>query len=525
MILLVTVMLALMAVKIFIWDYSFESLVPQKSFRVNLKMSFTGNGEDLVARTFLPKNDSHQTITSELITAPGLNFSRISTPHFERGDWSQYNAEGPYTIDVRYSAQIKAVEYELPANSEIPSTYPDYLAQYLAPTEVVQVNDPLIVETLREIVGETRMLLPALQRIYEYVADLGSKPFKGTTDALTALKLGEASCNGKSRLFIALTRQLGIPSRLVGGLILTPGTKRTSHQWTELYIGGYWVPFDMLNRHFASLPDNYLSLYTGDEALFRHSRNIGFDYSFTIRKSNVTNARLAGFLDTREWNFYQVFEGLLKRGMSLEILQFLLVIPFGVLFVVVFKNVIGLKTFGTFLPALMAMAVQETGIGAGLFAFVIVLSITVLLRYPLEALGLLHTPKLAVMMVVVIFSLILVSSLSQLWEIEGFSALNSAALFPIAILTITSERIALNISEEGLRSTLATLIQTFIVIVVAYIVMSSVALQTLVIAFPELLLGVIVLNLWMGSWVGIRLVEFYRFRSIIFKGGRDGAAR
>jgi transglutaminase-like putative cysteine protease len=511
-------MLVLMGLKIFRWGYSFESLVPQNSYRIHLHMDFTGNGEDLVVRTFLPMSNDRQLISEETIVAPNLNLSRDTTPMYVRGDWSRSRADGPYAIDLRYSAHLKAVEYDISPELRLPDKTPERLQEYVRPTNTVQVNDPLIVEKVRELTGNVTSLRMAVKRLYEYADGLGSKPFKGTTDALTALKLGEASCNGKSRLFIAMTRQLGLPSRLVGGLILTSGTKRTSHQWAEVYIGGYWVPFDTLNSHFAELPENYLALYWGDEVLFSHSRNIGFDYSFTIRKTSIANTRLTGFLDSQNWNFYNAAEGLLKRGFSLQILQFLLVIPFGVLFVVLFKNVIGLKTFGTFLPALMAMAVMETGILPGLLAFLIVLTVTVLMRYPLEKLGLLHTPKLAVMMIVVIFSLILVSALSQIWEVAGLSALNSATLFPIAILTITSERIALTISEEGLGETLSTLLQTMIVIIVCYLVMSSVALQTLVLAFPELLLGVLALNLWIGSWIGIRVMEFYRFRHILFGG-------
>ena len=521
MILLILIMLILMGLKLFVWNYSFESLVPQSSYRVHLHMSFTGNGDDVVVRTFLPGDTDRQSILEELITAPELNFSREISSSYVRGDWTQFNAVGPYNIDVSYSVRPRAVEYEIAPDLALLSSYPEQFRDYIMPTDVIQVNDPSIVAAVKDLVGNSDNLLFALSAIFNYVDELGSKPFKGTTDALTALKLGEASCNGKSRLFVAMTRQLGIPSRLVGGLILTAGSKRTSHQWAEVYIGGYWVPFDTLNGHFAKLPENYVSLYRGDKVLFSHSRNIGFDYNFNISISNVTNIRLAGFLDSRSWNLYRVIKSLLDNGVSLRILQFLLVIPFGVLFVVLFKNVVGLRTFGTFLPALMAMAVQETGILQGLLAFLLVLGVTVLLRYPLDKLGLLHTPKLAVMMIVVIFSLILVSFLARIWELEGLTALNSTTLFPVAILTLTAERIALTISEEGMSAMLRTLIQTIIVITVCYLVMSSVALQSLVLAFPELLLGVIAIDLWIGSWIGIRIMEFYRFRGLIFeKGGR-----
>ncbi|HAK47448.1 MAG TPA: transglutaminase [Spirochaeta sp.] len=515
-------MLVLIGLKILVWNYTLDSIIPQQSYSVSVNMNFSGNGEDLVVRMFLPKSTDRQKIAEETIIAERMNFSRESTPLFDRGDWSSFNAVDDFSIKINYKAAIRPIRYEIDPSISLQQSLPENMEPFLADTPSIQVSSPEISNLARELAGSETSLLNILGSIHDYVYALGVKPFKGTTDALTAMKLEEASCNGKSRLFVALARSLGIPARLVGGIILDTGTKRTSHQWLEIYIGGYWVPFDALNGHFARLPDNYLTLYTGDEVLFRHSRNIAFDYRFDIRKRTVTNSRLTGFLGDRSLNLYNAIEGLLQSGFSMSILQFLLVIPFGVLFVVVFKNVIGLRTYGTFLPALMAMAVQETGLGPGMIAFVLVLLMTVLLRYPLEKLGLLHTPRLSIMMVGVIGILILVSSLSQLWGWQGFSALNSATLFPIAILTITSERIALTISEDGLKDSIVVLIQTLMVMTVCYLVMSSVALQALVLTFPELLLGVLALNLWIGSWTGIRVMEFYRFRALLFNRGNSG---
>jgi transglutaminase-like putative cysteine protease len=49
-------------------------------------------------------------------------------------------------------------------------------------------------------------------RIFKYVYnDIRPARFSGTTSAVLACKLGEASCNGKSRLMVALCRHVGIP--------------------------------------------------------------------------------------------------------------------------------------------------------------------------------------------------------------------------------------------------------------------------------------------------------------------------
>ncbi len=200
-----------------------------------------------------------------------------------------------------------------------------------------------------------------------------SVDLKGTTDAITTLRLGEASCGGKSRLFAALCRAGGIPARLVGGLILKDGTWRSSHIWAEAWIAGRWVPFCPLNGYFAEIPSHYLILYYGDQPLLTHSVDINFNYYFHGKKvlappSEAMQAAKkfpAGTLSLW-WAFEQV-------RIPLNLLKIILMIPFGALVVVLARNVIGIETFGTFMPALMAVAFRDTGLAWGLMLFLAIL--------------------------------------------------------------------------------------------------------------------------------------------------------
>jgi hypothetical protein len=196
-------------------------------------------------------------------------------------------------------------------------------------------------------------------------------------------------------------------------------------------------------------------------------------------------------------------------------------IPFGVLVVVVARNVIGVNTFGTFLPALMAVAVRETGLLAGLAGFVVIIAVTALVRIPLNKLGVLHTPKLAILMVIAILTMLGLTVLADIVRVDALASVGAVTLFPIAILTITSERIALSLEEEGWKKTGSVMLWTLVVMSVAYFMMQSVALQALILAFPELFLGVVALNLWIGNWTGLRVSELLRFRSLYRAGGGD----
>ena len=51
-------------------------------------------------------------------------------------------------------------------------------------------------------------------------------------------------------------------------------------------------------------------------------------------------------------------------------------------------------------------------------------------------------------------------------------------------------------------------------------VMNSLALQILVVGFPEVLLLVIAANIYLGRWVGVRLFEYLRFRPVLLGGTR-----
>jgi hypothetical protein len=111
---LLSVTTALVLYKVLVLGYSFANPIPRTSYAVELSMNFTGIGEDLFVRTFLPVSDETQTIADEVISAPALSFRREQTPLYVIGEWSSYNAEGPYQVLYSFSAQIRPARYECP---------------------------------------------------------------------------------------------------------------------------------------------------------------------------------------------------------------------------------------------------------------------------------------------------------------------------------------------------------------------------------------------------------------------------
>ena len=69
--------------------------------------------------------------------------------------------------------------------------------------------------------------------------------------------------------------------------------------------------------------------------------------------------------------------------------------------------------------------------------------------------------------------------------------------------------------ERGTREALRLSVNTLLVALVSYACIENTDLRPLLLAFPELLVGIIGLELVIGCWRGMRLVEYIRFARVL----------
>jgi len=181
----------------------------------------------------------------------------------------------------------------------------------------------------------------------------------------------------------------------------------------------------------------------------------------------------------------------------------------GILLLVVLRNIVGVKTFGTFMPVLIALAFRQTGLAWGLLFFCTVVALGLAARFYLERLKLLLVPRLAAVVIVVILIIAMLTVLSFKLGLErGLSI----GLFPIVIMTMTIERMTLVWEERGAREALEQGLGSLVVGTLCYLVMNMRIVEHLLFVFPELLLAVLAVTLLLGRYSGYRLTELYRFR-------------
>lgn len=514
--LLILVSTGIILYRIFALGYTLDLVTPADCYRVDLNISLTGYGSSVKVKTTLPFENERQWVNLSSLRTSGFDHEIVSDEEGNTfGVFREEKVKARRDIGYTFEVSTRSRKYFLPKIITKPSSYPESLSLYLHPTEKIQSNSIPISRGLNELVSEedTGNVYEVMSRLYKYVNDrVEYVKYKGSMDAVTTYKSGKADCDGKARLLVAFLRASGIPARIVGGLILNPGTKKSTHNWVEAWVNSFWIPMDPVNHYFGELPANYLVFYYGDKSLFTRTRHIDFDYNFEIKKlrtKETENVLGGGILST--FGMWKILSG---SHVPMENLTMILMMPVGALVLAIFRNMIGVRTLGTFLPVLLALSFRETGIIIGLILFAVIIVIGWSVRVALDKMKLQGVPRMNIMMITVITSLF---SLTVLGSNLGFHKLAGAGLFPVVVLSMSVERFFATENVDGILSALKVALATIATISLCYLAMTWSVLQNLMLLFPELLLVFVAFNILIGRWTGIRFSEYIRFREFIFR--------
>ncbi len=304
-----------------------------------------------------------------------------------------------------------------------------------------------------------------------------------------------------------------IPTRGVQGIRLEePGIKGTGgfENWLIVHTGTEWRIID-LRTAAEGLPANlFLWNISGRETLSLNGSSepaLNFTVAYNLADAMAMAERR---LEVKDANL--VRWSLLSLPLQAQdVYRVLLLVPVGAFMMLLLRNVIGVKTYGTFMPVLIALAFRETALVAGVVLFVLVVSAGLLVRFYLERLRLLLVPRLASIVTLVVLLMAGISVVANQLDLEvGLSV----ALFPMVIMAMTIERMSVAWDERGADTAIKEGVGTLIVAALAYLVMSWDRLEHLVFVYPEFLLILFAMCLILGRYSGYRLTELIRFRAL-----------
>jgi len=315
----------------------------------------------------------------------------------------------------------------------------------------------------------------------------------------------------RADIALALLTAARLPARATEGLILTEGVYNSPKRWIEVWLSRAWSNLDPETGEISEEAAALLPLAVGEMPAASVRGAEVSDIRWMLRRQVLSNWSL---------HFQRIIHSdhLLDRWSLFRLPQefqltfrILLLVPIGALIICFLRNVIGLPTFGIFMPMLMALAFRSTGLLYGTVIFVGIIGVGFLVRSVLDKFHLLLVPRLSVILTLVIACFTMLALLGNKLGLREFMAVG---LIPFVILTMTIERFFVIVEELGTREALLTTAGSTAVAIITYGIIRWETLQLTFFVYPELLLTVVALQIIIGRYTGYRLSEFFRFGSL-----------
>ena len=288
------------------------------------------------------------------------------------------------------------------------------------------------------------------------------------------------------------------------GFEIKEGAKVRPRTWVEVYAVNRWEPYDPENGFMREMDYNVVPVRRDAVDLIRVTNATDLNASYSIEGIPPAAPTVLGILDLRR----------LPAKLQ-EPIKVVLILPIGALFTALVRTIIGIRTFGTFSPTLLALAFVYNDWKSGLCIFLVVIATGFVSRTLLDRLKLLLVPRLGIILTMVVMLMVLSISVMNYfkWVPDG-----QTVLLPMVILTNLVERFYVTSEEDSFFDALRLLVTTALLALVIYLLLSSPSLGNLLFYYPELHFFTVAALVLLGRYTGYRLTELVRFRDLAHRG-------
>ncbi len=468
----------------------------QAVWTIEAEVNFLASNESVVASLALPSRSPKISILQEDSASSGYGFIEETSGSMRRGVWSKRNARGQqalyYRIQVYENRSIIDVD-----SANVP------VIEYPGFDEPLETAAISLLDQIREISANNRTFTSQL---------LLALNAEAPGQNVIMLRRQTKSDEDLAVLVAQLLAMEGIAARVISGLRLEDGRRRQQLSYgVEVLDGDDWEYFN-LETGITGFPDRFLLWQRGGQALLEVVGGRNSSVQFSIVENyrgtrelplNANKNEGAALIDFSIYSLPLAEQNAFKS---------ILLVPIGALVVVIMRLLIGVKTSGTFMPILIALAFIQTTLVAGVLIFLTVVGAGLVIRSFLSRLNLLLVARISAVIIVVILIMAIFSIISSKLGIER--AL-TVTFFPMIILAWTIERMSVLWEEDGPREVFKQGAGSLLVAVIAYLCMTNSIIEHLTFNFPELLLALLGLILVLGQYTGYRLSELRRFEPMI----------
>jgi hypothetical protein len=490
---LAAVGLGLFLYKILALNFPLSPGAESYTWNVEAKVTFAAGNEPAKLTLFTPRTTRRYAVTNEAFVSQGYGLVTAIEDANRQATWSIRRASGLQTL--YYRAEVVRVNTREPINPIQPPTIdnPGFDGAELTAAHA-------LVARIRQRSADNETMAAELLKLL-------NRPQPGENVVFLLGK--DTSALAKTQLAARVLALAGVSARVVHGIALKEQKERLPVvHWLEIYNKKWWQAIDPITGA-PGIPGNYLAWWRGPLSMARLTG--GSDLHVTLSVTRELEAAIST----------AVVRGQIKKPLLLkfsllslpihsqQVYRILLMVPLGGFLLVILRNIIGISTFGTFMPVLIALAFRETQLVWGIVFFSALVALGLSIRFYLDRLKLLLVPRLAAVLIVVVILMALMSIITNRLGVErGLSV----ALFPMVILTMTIERMSIVWEERGPYEAIKQGLGSLLAAALAYLVMHNREVQHLLFVFPELLLVLLAATLLLGRYSGYRLLELLRFK-------------
>jgi len=204
-----------------------------------------------------------------------------------------------------------------------------------------------------------------------------------------------------------------------------------------------------------------------------------------------------------------------KRGVPANTIVLVVLFPVVAAIIAASRHLFGLRGFGIFTPAVLSVAFVATGLVSGILVFLVILMVASIGRMILRKMKLHYLPRMALLLWFVSLGVFGLMYLSSFVELEAVVKLN---IFPILILVLLAENFIEVQIGKSRKEAISLTVETIILAVISSLMLSLDIVQKTALLNPEIVVvSVLIFDVFVGRYVGLRYVEYLKFKKIISK--------
>lgn len=489
-------------------------LLPGEQTRVwdvEAQIVFRGKGEPVRASLAMPEPGSRFRVLDTTFVSPDYGFQQVRRHDVDRAEWTRREASGRQTLYYKIKVQERpspALDPAAAGAAAQPQQAGDSSVFLPTLSGAYQVAAEHLIREVRKQSADDASFASLLVRALNQTDVVPDADF---LDELTRGKGADPSYT-RTQLVMRLLQDAGLKVRLVVGIALASGRRaQPMVEMVEIDTAGQWQMLDPRTGE-AGVPEDFLPWQRGGVSLLDVDGGEQSRVTFSALSRSVSSKELAVAAGRQSHAALVDFSLYSLPVEEQNAYRYILLLPIGTLVVALMRILVGIRTSGTFMPVLMALAFLQTRLLPGIVIFVLIVSMGLWIRFILSRLNLLLTARIASVVTVVIGIMAGTSIVSYKLGIQ--QAL-SVTFFPTIILAWTVERMSILWEEEGPSSVLLTGGGSLLIAAISYFLMTNRFVEHWTFTFPELLLVVLGLTLMMGQYTGYRLLELRRFRGLV----------